>query len=242
MPVVRSRGRGHGRKVVVFLLVVLPVSAAVIAMGSVRLPRVSDVWPLDLDRPIGWIVDRQLADLRNDPRLCRRLLGGPRIAAEPISDRSEGRECGWTNAVRLASAGGARIGLPAATCELAAALALWLHHVVQARAQEHFGERVAGIEHLGAFACRNMRGSPAFVGRLSEHAAANALDIKGFVLADGRRIRVKQHWGLASAEARFLADVHREACRYFRVAIGPAYNAAHHDHFHLDRGLYRACR
>ena len=40
----------------------------------------------------------------------------------------------------------------------------------------------------------------------------------------------------------FLARVHESACRYFRVAIGPAYNAAHRDHFHYDRGPYTACR
>jgi len=32
------------------------------------------------------------------------------------------------------------------------------------------------------------------------------------------------------------------ACRFFDVVLGPDYNDAHRDHFHLDMGAYRACR
>ena len=43
-------------------------------------------------------------------------------------------------------------------------------------------------------------------------------------------------------EARFLRAVHEGACDYFDVVLGPDYNRAHADHFHFDRGAYRACR
>ena len=32
------------------------------------------------------------------------------------------------------------------------------------------------------------------------------------------------------------------ACRVFAAVLGPDYNAAHHDHFHLDRGGWGTCR
>jgi hypothetical protein len=36
--------------------------------------------------------------------------------------------------------------------------------------------------------------------------------------------------------------VHNRACRNFHAALGPGYNAAHYDHFHLDRGIFRHCQ
>jgi hypothetical protein len=36
--------------------------------------------------------------------------------------------------------------------------------------------------------------------------------------------------------------VHDGACGLWSVVLGPAYDAAHRDHFHLDRGASRACR
>ncbi|NTV11537.1 MAG: extensin family protein, partial [Zoogloea sp.] len=42
------------------------------------------------------------------------------------------------------------------------------------------------IEHYGSFACRNIY--PRQDGPLSEHARANALDVAGFTLQDGRHI------------------------------------------------------
>lgn len=214
-----------------------------VSLGSYgRVPRVSDVWPADLGRPGGWLIDWQLADLQADPGLCRRVLAAPEISTRPAPDAAPKPGCGWSNAVEVVTAGGARIAVNPVTCELAAALALWMTHVVQPQAVDLLGSRVAAVEHVGGFACRNIRGSPAFADHPSQHASANALDVTGFRLADGRRIRVATEWGQEAPPGRFLAAIQREGCRYFRVAIGPGYNAAHRDHFHFDRGRWRACR
>jgi hypothetical protein len=71
---------------------------------------------------------------------------------------------------------------------------------------------------------------------------ANALDIAGFVLIDGRRVSVARDWPGDADEARFLRAVHQGACRFFNGVLGPDYNLAHADHLHLDRGPYRICR
>ena len=47
------------------------------------------------------------------------------------------------------------------TCEAAAALALWVEHEVQPLAVSTFGSRVAGIEDMGTYSCRNMIGNSA---------------------------------------------------------------------------------
>jgi len=76
----------------------------------------------------------------------------------------------------------------------------------------------------------------------SRHATAEAFDVAGFVLADGRRIRVLGDWSADTSSAKFLRDVRDGACRFFDGVLSPDYNAAHRDHLHLDRGRYRYCR
>ena len=51
-----------------------------------------------------------------------------------------------------------------------------------------------------------------------------------------------RHWSGAEPEAAFLREVRDGACRWFRAVLGPEYNAEHRDHFHLDRGMWNACR
>jgi hypothetical protein len=219
------------------------VALALIAMWHGRGLRVSDLWPLDLSRPGSWIVDWQLAEVGRDPDLCRRALSQAELEGSPTPDRVNGGGCGWANAVRMTGAGGARLVAGPLTCGVAAALALWIAHEVQPVALQHLGVRVAAVEQLGTYACRNIRtDSGTDPEERSEHATANAIDIRGFVLADGRRITIKGHWGGDTAEGRFLLAAQRGTCRYFRVSLGPAYNAAHADHFHLDRGSVRYCR
>ena len=103
-----------------------------------------------------------------------------------------------------------------------------------------FGAPVARIDHLGSFACRNIGGEAG--GRRSEHASANALDVAGFVLANGRTVRVARDWDTECPAGRFLREAHAGACRFWIVVLGPDYNAAHRDHLHLDRGAFRTCR
>jgi hypothetical protein len=127
-----------------------------------------------------------------------------------------------------------------ATCPVAVAFAMFEHQALQPAAQASFGQAVAQVDHLGSFACRNVYGRSE--GRLSQHATANALDIAGFRLADGRRISVLKDWPGNSANARFLRQVRDGACKHFNTVLGPEYNAAHRNHFHLDMGRWSVCR
>ncbi|MEX0759910.1 MAG: extensin family protein, partial [Tistlia sp.] len=123
---------------------------------------------------------------------------------------------------------------------LAAALQLWMREVVQPAARRYLDAEVARIGHLGSYACRRVYGRAA--GRPSQHATANAIDIAGFRLADGRRVSVLGGWQGTPAEQAFLKDLHAGACSLFRGVLGPDYNAAHRDHFHLEMGPYGLCR
>jgi hypothetical protein len=197
---------------------------------------------IDLAQPDAWFIDWRLAALKYRPDVCERVLKPPYIQAQPIADNTPKDGCGWVNAVRMSTAGDIHAAYDKITCEAAAALALWLQYAVQPAAQEMLGQRVTSIQSFGSYVCRNIVGNRLWKGRRSEHARANALDIAGFSLANGRRISVAQYWNSDGVEARFLRAVHRGACRYFHGVIGPHFNAAHHDHFHLDRGIFWVCK
>jgi hypothetical protein len=79
--------------------------------------------------------------------------------------------------------------------------------------------------------------------RLSGHATANAIDVSGFVLEDGRRVTVLSDWdGGTAEERRFLRVVHASACKRFGTTLGPQYNAAHKNHLHLEADGAAFCR
>jgi hypothetical protein len=224
-------------------LLMLAAAAAVLAFRQGLVPPLLNPLPLiDLAEPAPWMVDWRLAAIKHHPSVCARTLKAPQIEARQVPDVTVKGDCGWTNAVRLTSAGGARAPLDKVTCEMAVALALWLQHEVQPLATELFGQRVALVRTYGSYNCRNVVGNPLASRLRSQHAYANAADIRSFMLADGRAIDVRRHWSSDGPEGRFLRQAHARACAYFRVAVGPNYNAAHDDHFHFDRGPFSRCR
>ena len=224
-------------------LLVLVLGGLAFAFRQGLVPAALNPLPaLDLGGANPWLVDWRLAAMKYNPDLCRRVLVAPHTDAQPIADSPVRDGCGWTNAVRLSQAGGVRAGFDKVTCEAATALALWLEHDLQDVAQAIMGQRVTSVQSYGTYSCRNIIGAKFWKSRRSEHATANALDIGAFTLADGRSISVRGQWHGDGVEARFLRAAHDSACRYFRVVLGPDYNAEHHDHFHLDRGVGWLCR
>lgn len=127
-----------------------------------------------------------------------------------------------------------------ASCPLAVAFALFERHALQPASQAVYGQAVTRVDHLGSFACRNIYNREN--GTRSQHASANALDIAGFRLADGRTISVLKDWPRDNQDARFLRQVRDGACDMFSVVLSPDYNAAHRNHFHLDVGPWWVCR
>ncbi len=204
---------------------------------------------LDLSQPVGAFTGRKLVELRSETDRCTGLLERAGVEFEALPPRSGGAQCGYDDAVRLGRGGALDISYRPSdlgtSCAVAAALALWEWHVVQPAALEHFGRKVAAIEHFGSYSCRRMYGRSE--GSWSEHATANAVDIATFRLDGGRRVSIVGDWQGEDAEARFLRDVRDGACRLFATVLSPDYNEAHRDHFHFDqaeRGAFgwRGCR
>jgi hypothetical protein len=235
--------RRPGRIILGALLTALVLGAIFAALWLGLVPqRYSPLPPISLDEAPSWFTDFRLAALRRDSALCKTILREPHIAATPVPDNPIKDGCGWVNAFQLRAAGGAEIGVDKLTCEETAALALWVEHAVQPLALSSLGSRVTALEDMGAYSCRNMIGNSKWVGVRSQHALANAIDISGFKLADGRVITVAKDYKGTGPEAAFLHAAHMAACKYFRVAIGPNFNATHWNHIHLDRGVFIGCK
>jgi hypothetical protein len=209
--------------------------------------------PLEVAAKPNWLTPYKLSRARSDPALCLAALEQTGMQYDLLPDRVTGPGCGFENAVRLRSAG-VRFGAPLSlSCPMALSFAMWERHALQPAAEQHFGERVVAIEHLGSYACRNINTGEGLTlngpaRNRSRHATADALDIAGLTLASSKRITVlgnfdrKDATGHRSAEAALLDDLHAGACKYFKGVLGPDYNALHRDHFHLETGGYGMCR
>lgn len=173
---------------------------------------------------------------RADAGRCLAKLSTTKAMFSPLPDQYYGAGCATLNTVRLASlrsdqANLALGNLGPVACPLAETFAAWARFGADRAAQQILGSPLVKIETMGSYNCRNVAGSD----RRSAHATANAIDISGFVLADGRHITIKGNWTEGTpAERRFLATVHTSACKRFGTVLGPAYNAAHTDHLHLE--------
>ena len=223
------------------LLALSLLAAWALHAGAWRVPDRWNPWsPLVIAEPPNLLTRYKLLRLSSDAALCRSVVETSAFQFQWLPDRSTGEDCGMTNVLRIERTSMAVGTAFVISCRGAVALALFERHVVQPQALQHFGQPVARLDHYGSYACRNVYGRDD--ARRSQHATADALDVAGFVLADGRRVGVLADWQGPSPASSFLHDVHAGACRFFDAVLGPDYNAAHRDHFHLDRGLYRACR
>lgn len=201
-------------------------------------PRFNPWAPLDVRETPNLLTPFKLWRLSEDRELCDLALATSELRVTRLADSTPHPGCPVENAVHIQ---GARVGLSSsfmATCPLAVSFALFERHGLQPAAQAVFGQPVTRVEHVGSFACRSIAGSQ----RPSQHSYANALDMVGFRLRDGQHISVLRDWPREDDKARFLRLVQEAACDSFNVTLGPEYNAAHRDHFHVDMGMWRMCR
>lgn len=179
-----------------------------------------------------------------EARRCRAQLSAAGAQFSLLPDLSAAPGCEAVNTLtlmRLASDDGTfAVGnLSRVSCSISTSFAAWARYGVDRAARQILGSKIARIETFGSYACRNVAGS----NRRSAHANADAIDVSAFVLEDGRRIAVLGGWnGGSEAERRFLRIVHDSACKRMGTVLGPDYNAAHRDHFHLETRGGGFCR
>lgn len=180
-------------------------------------PAQSRVYQTACPALLGGIVVGKMLDPITDG-IC-----GERSPLEVTAVRVNGREIGFSSPVTT-------------NCQMAGALADWLGEVA-AYAKAALDSPVATLNTGTSMMCRNRYG--AADGFVSEHGFANAIDVTGFTLEDGRTIAVEVDWMPAGAvPGRLLRQAHGAACGRFTTVLGPEANAEHEDHFHLDLGCH----
>lgn len=226
------------RKSFRLLTAVLIFAAAVTAV--VQLPSQNLPWGVaDLNADVGLFTSLKLARLHGDAPACRAALRKAQVQFTALPDDIANPQCAQANMLVVERSSYAYAPGVRANCGLAAALSVWERKVVQPAARRFLSGDVESVRHIGVYACRPVRGSTS---RQSQHANAAAIDIQSFRLRDGRMIDVQADWGKDTAAGNFLRAVHRGGCGVFRTVLGPDYNAAHANHFHLDIGPFRTCR
>ncbi|WP_371420747.1 extensin family protein [Tardiphaga sp.] len=176
---------------------------------------------------------------------CRLALTDAVAIAPGIPDIKGPGACGGPDMVRLEAVvlpDKTRVPLkPAGTmrCAMATAVAEWIRADMAPLATS-LGTRLIELDNFDSFDCR---GRNRVVGaKLSEHGRANALDVRGLKLANGRSIALTERNTPREQREAVLHSV----CTRFTTVLGPGSDGYHEDHIHLDiaerRGNYRICQ
>ena len=90
------------------------------------------------------------------------------------------------------------------------------------------------------YECRGRNRVPG--AKLSEHGKGNAVDLRSFILADGRVVTLTD----VTVAKDFRDELRESACHRFTTVLGPGSDSAHESHIHVDlierRGGYRMCQ
>jgi hypothetical protein len=158
------------------------------------------------------------------------------------------RGCGATDVVRLETIllpDNSRVTMsPPATmrCTMAEAVAHWVRDDVTP-AFAKAGGLAGGVRAIDNYASYDCRGrNNVASARTSEHGFANALDIRGVRLADGKFVQFTDR--TIAKDVR--EGLRKDACARFTTVLGPGSDGHHEEHIHVDlaerRGGYRLCQ
>jgi hypothetical protein len=186
----------------------------------------------------------QAAPVGPQPSACRQALTEDIAIAPSIPDIHGPGGCGGDDIVRLEAIvlpNGHRVAVtpPAPLrCKMAGAIADWVRTDVVAIAQT-LGSEPSLLDNYESYECRGFNRIPG--AHLSEHGRANALDVRGIKLANGRSIALTDR----TVPRELRESVRQSVCARFMTVLGPDSDWYHEEHIHLDlaerRNSYRIC-
>lgn len=180
-----------------------------------------------------------------DGAACRAALKESGVKFQPMPDQkapSAKTGCGIPHGVVVSKGPTGIVYSPplVVDCSLAAALPT-IEAVIQDEANRHLGSPITKVTTLGSYSCRNVRG---WKERISQHALGNAIDLASFQPKKGKAASVVRDYKRGGAEPTskegvFLGAVFRRLWSDADITrvLGPDWDAAHRDHFHIDRGI-----
>ncbi len=199
------------------------------------------VEPLVVNEPVTPITGWKLKQAVRSEATCLAAVEGQGVRAGPPIV-VENAKCGIDPRVTVSRVGEAALSPVETTCAIALRLAMWERHGLQPAAQSHLGAPISRIEHQSSYSCRAIRTPNGAAERMSLHATAEAIDIKGFRLSDGRSVSLLTDWNGPDSKAAFLRAARNSSCTWFATTLGPDYNSLHADHFHLQSRGWGLCR
>jgi len=234
------------RQLATFLLSALICGGACLAYAEpVPLPRPRPpIWPEPktfAEAIAGLNFDA--ADVTANPTGCDGRLED--IAQAVLMPRLIGPEtCGGGDMVRLEAvvlpdSAHVAVNPPALlNCGMAESLSAWLRDEAAPRAAK-LGSALVAIENYDSYECRTRNRIPG--AKVSEHAHGDAVDVRAFHLADGRRLELTD----VKVDKPLREGLRESACERFTTVLGPG-DPYHEGHIHLDviqrkRG-YRMCQ
>jgi len=177
-------------------------------------------------------ADFNSAEMTSAPTECDGRLA--KIAAfEPMPRLIGPGACGGPDMVRLDTimlGNGRHVEVnpaPVLRCTFAEAVAGWLRDEAAPRV-EKIGAALRAVETFDDFECRGRNRAPD--AKVSEHGKGNALDLRAFILADGRTISLID----VTVAKEFREELRDSACRHFTTVLGPGADSYHESHIHLD--------
>lgn len=145
--------------------------------------------------------------------------------------------CGLQKAVKIRSVDGITLTQQSVMdCNTAHALKRWVKDSVRP-AFSRKGGGLTSLKVAAHYSCRtrnNRKGA-----KISEHGKGRAIDISGFILADGTMVTVLKGWN-DKRYRKAMRQVHQGACGPFGTVLGPDADRYHKDHFHFDTARYRS--
>ncbi len=197
--------------------------------------------PLIVSDPVTPITNFKLNRATAEGPTCLAALSDAAVLTK-LADFEHSDQCHVRERVDLRSVGQSSLGGLETRCAIALRMAMWEEHSLQPAAAEHLGTTLTAIDHFGSYNCRRLRTSSGPSARMSTHATADAIDVSGFVFADGRRANLRSDWDSGGDTAAFLRAARDGACEWFRLTLSPDYNRLHADHFHLQSIGWGLCR
>jgi hypothetical protein len=170
---------------------------------------------------------------REDDPDCQALDKSDFVISKPLPAIEGPGVCGAGPLVELSGVkrrdGGVIEVKPAATlrCEMARVVAAWLRDDL-APAASAGGVTLARLNAAGSYSCRGRNNVSG--GKMSEHGRANALDVAGFAMADGKEYAVYAK----DMPETFASVLRGSACGRFNTVLGEGSDAAHATHLHVD--------
>lgn len=180
-----------------------------------------------------------------EPSACQIRVADKIAVIEPLPSFGGPGDCGASDVVRLEAIiqpDKSRVAVsPPATmrCTMAEALATWVREDLTATTAQ-LGSPPRALDNYASYDCR---GRNRVAGaRISEHGLANAIDIRGVHLANGRFAEFTDR----RLGREFREAVRQTVCARFTTVLGPGSDGHHETHIHMDlaerRGGYRLCQ